>query len=217
MRASWGYVDLHLDPRAQEDLLAAFTVCDEAACHDIDLLDEDSVDDQEAIDAVAALPPTGLSVQVLLESQLMDDEDLEGVLDEGVMSVATVESPVGPLDCLVHVPTAAAGRGPGGRGSHAAGSTTRTTASRRTASTQRGLVLLGPNERSVIVRYTSWRAGVDAGATELVPAEGAEDAAPVDPTGDYEGAALGDVGRGLPRRPACRPRPTSPSRRASAS
>ena len=190
VRASWGYVDLHLDPRAQDDLPAEFTVCDEAACHGIDLLDEDSVEDQRAIDAIAALPPTGLSVQVLLETQLMDDEDVEGVLDEGVMSVATVESPIGPLDCLVHVPRQRQVAGLEGAAlllpsPHTDDGFT------SYCIDQRGLVLLGPHERSVIVRYTSWRAGVDPGATELVPAEGGPDPAPVDPTGDYDGVPWG--------------------------
>ena len=99
-------------------------------------------------------------------------------------------SPVGPLDCLGARAPAAAGRGPGGRCSPAPSPHTDDGFTSYCID-QRGLVLLGPHERSVIVRYTSWRAGVDPGATELVPAEGGPDAAPVDPTGDYEGAPWG--------------------------
>ena len=181
VRVSWGYVDLHLDAEALHDLVAPFTVCDEAACHDVDPEVDGSEDD------VPALPPTAGAAYASVQAQQVSEEDLADVLNEGIVSVARVESPVGPLDCLVHAESKKEVEHlPGADLVVGSGSMHEPWAS--LCVDQRGLVVLGLGEPGIAV-FESWQPGVDDDVTSLVPAAGLGDPDPVDPTGDYERAA----------------------------
>jgi hypothetical protein len=180
VRASWGYLDLHFDPRG--DLGdAAVTACLEDGCSEVR-----SDDDESGIDE-ALVRRKAPAAFYLLEAQLKSDAELDQILEEGFStSVATVESPVGPWDCLVHGPeprhvealvgTEVVAEEPG-------------RVAKGFASwcvDQRGLVVLdAASSPPIMPRYDSWHSGVDADVTALVPAEGGTDA-PVDPTGEYD-------------------------------
>ena len=49
-----------------------------------------------------ALPPTAGAAYANVQAQQVSEEALADVLNKGIVSVARVESPAGPLDCLVH-------------------------------------------------------------------------------------------------------------------
>ena len=182
VRASWGYLDVHLDPRGElRD--AAITACLDEGCTEVRDDDEESGIDQALVGRKAP------EAFYLLEAQLKSDAALDQILEEGfATSVSTVESPVGPWDCLVHGPeprhvealvgTEVVADEPGrvvkGFASWCVD--------------QRGLVVLNAASwPSIMPQYDSWHAGVDADVTALVPAEGGTDA-PVDPAGEYDDA-----------------------------
>ena len=183
VRASRGSVDLHLDPR--DDLgEAAVTACLEDGCTEVRAGEDESTVTAVVDDMAADAFP-------LLEAQLHSDagldELLDEILDEGfVTSLATVESPIGPWDCLLHGPAvrdveALVGTevvleeiSPDAKGFPS------------WCVDQRGLVVLSATSSwAMMSQYDSWHAGVDADATALIPAEG-ETAAPVDPVGEYD-------------------------------
>ena len=183
VRASWGSVELHLDPR--DDLgEAAVTACLEDGCTEVRAGDDESsvtaIVDRRAADAFP-----------LLEAQLHSDAELDELLDEllderFVTSLATVESPIGPWSCLVHGRTL--------RDVEAlVGTEVVLEQIDRVVKgfpswcvDQRGLVVLSATSSwAIMSQYDSWHAGVDADATDLVPAEG-ETGAPVDPAGEYD-------------------------------
>lgn len=183
VRASWGSVDLHLDPR--DDLgEAAVTACLEDGCTEV-LPGDDESSVTAVVDDMAA------DAFPLLEAQLHSDagldELLDEILDEGwVTSLVTVESPIGPWDCLVHGRTV--------RDVEALVGTEVVVEEIRADAKgfpswcidQRGLVVLSATSSwAVTPQYDSWHAGVDADATAQVPAEG-ETGAPVDPDGEYD-------------------------------
>lgn len=179
VRASWGSVDLHLDPR--DDLgEAAVTACLEDGCTEVL-----PGDDESSVAAVVDLKAA--DAFPLLETQLHSDAVLDEALQEGFeTSLVTVESPLGPWDCLVHgharrdvealvgteVVVEQTGRVVKGFPSWCVD--------------QRGLVVLSATYSSPMMpHYDSWHAGVDVDATALIPAEG-ETGAPVDPDGEYD-------------------------------
>jgi len=181
VRISWGYLDLHLDPREELDD-ASLTACLADGCSEMDEDDEDSGPGRLVLTkAVAALP--------LLMAQLQSDDELDQILEEGFStSVSTVDTPTGPWDCLVH------GRRP--RDVEAlvgtevvveeAGRTTKGFTS--WCVDQRGLVVLnGASAAPATARYDAWHPGVDADAASLVPAAEAT-GTPIDPSGEYEDA-----------------------------
>lgn len=178
VRASWGSIDLHVDPRG--DLgVGAVTACLEDGCTEVRAGDAESrvgaIVDRMAADAFP-----------LLEAQLHSHLVLDEILEEGFeTSLATVESPIGPWDCLVH--------GRAVRDVEALVGTEvvleetgRVKGFPSWCVDQRGLVVLSATySLPMMPQYDSWHAGVDADVTALVPAEG-ETRVPVDPVGEYD-------------------------------
>jgi hypothetical protein len=180
LRASWGFLDLHLDPRGELDE-TPFVVCEQdGGCTEMDPQDDDAVD-------VQALADTVVTAYALLAAQLASDEPLDDILEEGfATSVATVESPIGNLDCLLHAPPDSDVQDLVGTEVVASpdGSVEEAFVSRCVDA--RGLVVLDATSFPITLQYESWRPGVDDDVAELVAPDGVE-APPVDPTGEVDG------------------------------
>lgn len=167
------YLDLHLTPDL--DLLASdMTACTDQGCSALDASDEE---DTEA----EALAQGVRSPFFVLPMQLGLVEEIEEPLDEGTSAISTVDSPAGPVDCLVV--------GEEQRDvDDLVGQPVEVDADGRTfvgwCVDPRGLVLVGYSDRTQVPLFDAWRSGVDDQATELVPAPEVSEA--VDPTGDYE-------------------------------
>jgi hypothetical protein len=181
VRGSWDRLDLHLDPR-EDPWDSVVTACTEDGCSELDHSDhsDDADTDAEALASTVAGP------YAILRMQMGLPDEVEEALDEGPAAISTVASPAGPWDCLIVAehrrdlealvgsPVAFDAYGPGH--SFVAWCVD-----------ARGLVLLDNQEGRQLPQYDAWRPGVDADATQLLPAAAVSEA-PVDPTGDYEDA-----------------------------
>ena len=182
VRASWDEVDLHLDPR---DTLseAAVTACLEDGCTEVQ-----SGDDESSAEAV--VERMAVDAFPLLGAQLHSDADLDQILEEGLeegfeTSLATVESPIGPWDCLVHGSTQSDVEAMVGTEVVMEEPDLEAGGFASWCVDQRGLVVLEAMSWGVLPQYDSWHAGVDPDATDLIPAEGGT-RADVDPVGEYD-------------------------------
>jgi hypothetical protein len=168
------YLDLHFTP-AEDVRLSEMTACLEDGCSELDPSDDNDTKAEGLVESVRG-------AAFVFPVQLGLLEEIEEPLDEGMSAISTVDSPAGPVDCLVVAQTQRDLDGLVGRPMerHADGDTFV-----GWCVDQRGLVLVGTSTSWPVPLYDAWRPDVDGDVTELVAAPEVTEA-PVDPTGDFE-------------------------------
>jgi hypothetical protein len=152
-------VDVHLDPQHASDPDATIVVCRAEECTASTV--SDGLRELVGEDA-----PDLSGTWSLVNAQLRFDELADQLAEQEAGLLATVDSPIGPVDCFVQVPT---GTVPADlEGEPMAIEPTSGQPMPAACVDERGLVL-APPASDYVPLYAAWRPGVDADLTDELP------------------------------------------------